>query len=206
MNATATTPARPVNQRRRIAVLRLSALAAAPAILCARAPWTGPVFEVLEVSGVLLLIMAVLGRLWAILYIGGHKNGTVMQEGPYSVCRHPLYTFSLVGIAGFGLMLGSVVVTAAITALAFVIFARTARREEQFLRATFGSRWDDYAARVPALVPNPRLFATAGTISVRVAPLRGNLGDALVFLAAIPLAEAMEGLKLAGLVPTFPVW
>lgn len=199
-------PPRPMNQRRRIAVLRLTGVAALPAILFVRTPWSGPVFEVLEVVGVLLLIAAVLGRMWAILYIGGHKNGSVMQQGPYSVCRHPLYSFSMLGIAGFGLMLGSIVVTAAITALAFAIFALTARREEQYLRASFGAQWDGYAARVPALVPKPRLFATDDTITVRVAPLRGNLGDALVFLSAIPLAEALEGLKAAGMLPTFPIW
>lgn len=201
-------PARPVNQRRRVNVLRATFLLCLPAILFTRSAWTRPewVFEVLEVTGIALVIAAVLGRFWAILYIGGHKNRRVVDSGPYSMCRHPLYAASILGVAGFGLMLGSVMLTALLAGLAFAILTLTARREEAFLRATFGTDYARYAARVPRILPDPRLFASDDSVTFSVAHLRHNLRDALLFLLTIPLAEMMEGIKQAGLLPTVPLW
>jgi protein-S-isoprenylcysteine O-methyltransferase Ste14 len=197
--------ATPFNQRIRIWGLRLFFVLALPLILFSRSAWSEPewVFDILEVSGIALVIAGVLGRFWAILYIGAMKNRTVMQEGPYSICRHPLYLFSTIGVTGFGLMLGSLVLTGFLGVSVFLILTATAKREELFLRATFGADYDAYAARVPRIWPRPSLFQTGPEISVSVKALRTNFADALVFLVLIPLAELMESVKEAGLVPTF---
>src|SRR5690348_8154731 len=34
-------------------------------------------------------------RFWATLYVGGRKEEQLIMEGPYSICRHPLYLGSL---------------------------------------------------------------------------------------------------------------
>lgn len=51
----------------------------------------------------LKIVACVLIGFWSILYIGGRKNQMIMQDGPYSMCRHPLYLFSTIGVFGFGL-------------------------------------------------------------------------------------------------------
>lgn len=197
---------RPANQRLRIAVLRLMFIAAAVPLLLGVPLW-GPVpAAVLKVAGLFGIVTAVLGRFWAILYIGGRKNAEVMQDGPYSVCRHPLYLFSTIGVAGFGLMLGSLVFAAALGLLAFAVLSFTAAREERFLRATFGQAYGDYAARVPRLMPRPGLFRTAREVTFRVGTLRTNLADAAVFLSAIPVAEAIRLAHEAGLLRGFRIW
>ncbi len=185
---------RPFNQRIRIWGLRLFFVAAVPLILFTRSAWAEPdwVFDILEVSGVFLIIGGVLGRFWAILYIGAMKNQAVMQDGPYSICRHPLYLFSTMGVVGFGLMLGSLVLTAFLGLSVFLILSATAAREEMFLRENFGAAYDDYAARVPRIWPRPSLFRTEPEVPVSVKALRVNFADALVFLAFIPLAELTE--------------
>jgi protein-S-isoprenylcysteine O-methyltransferase Ste14 len=199
---------RPFHQGIRIAVLRGSFLLALPLILFTRSAWTDPewVFEIMEVTGIFLVILAVLGRFWAILYIGAVKNRTVMQDGPYSICRHPLYLFSTLGVVGLGLMLGSLLVTAILGVATFAILTATAKREEAYLRSSFGQDYTDYAARVPLIWPRPSLFRAEPTVTATVAALRVNFADALVFLAFIPLAELMEGIKEAGLVPTLLVF
>lgn len=196
----------PFNQTIRINTLRALFLAALPLILFSHSAWPDAVFELLEIIGLALVITAVLGRFSAILYIGGHKNKTVMQDGPYSICRHPLYLFSTIGVIGFGLMLGSIVLTFLIGGLAFVVLSMTARQEEAFLRGTFGPAYDEYAARVPMILPNFGNFRTEGQISVSVAHLRINLMDALVFLLFIPFAELMEYLKEMQVLPSIPLW
>jgi protein-S-isoprenylcysteine O-methyltransferase Ste14 len=195
-----------VNQAVRINILRLAFLLCLPAIVFTQSVWPEVAFELMEIVGLAAIIAAVLGRFWSILYIGGHKNNTVMQAGPYSVCRHPLYLFSTLGVLGLGLMLGSIVLALVFACLTLLILSVTARKEEAILRGRFGSAYDDYAARVPMILPKPSLFQSPQSITVSVPHLRENLMDALVFLSFIPLAELMEMLKEMSLLPTFPIF
>jgi protein-S-isoprenylcysteine O-methyltransferase Ste14 len=201
-------PSRTRFERARINVLRATFILLLPLILFSRPIWdrTHWLFEIFEVIGIALLIAGVLGRFWAILYIGGRKNDMVMQDGPYSICRHPLYLFSTVAVAGFGLMLGSLVLTVVFTALTFAILSQTAAREEVRLRELFGTTYDTYAARVPRIWPKLSLFQTEPEVTFRVDHLRTNLMDALVFLTFIPIAEFAQELKEAGWLPTFPIF
>lgn len=196
----------PVNQAIRVNILRFAFICALPLAFFTRSAWEEVVFETLEVLGLALIISAVLGRFWSILYIGGHKNNTVMRDGPYSICRHPLYLFSTLGVLGFGLMLGSIVLTLVLGGITLAILSVTARKEEAFLRGQFGPSYDAYAAEVPMLLPRLSGFQTTPTITVSVPHLRQNLMDALVFLCFIPLAEVLEHVKEAGLLPTIPIW
>ncbi len=196
----------PVNQAIRVNILRLAFLLAVPLLIFTHSAWPEPVFEVLEVLGLALIITAVLGRFWSILYIGGHKNQTVMQDGPYSVCRHPLYLFSTLGVLGLGLMLGSIVMTIFLGGMTFAILSATARKEEAFLRGQFGPDYDAYAARVPMIVPRLSGFRTEGEVTISVPHLRQNLMDALVFLSFIPLAEALEFLNENHMLPGMAIW
>jgi protein-S-isoprenylcysteine O-methyltransferase Ste14 len=199
---------KPFDQRIRIAALRVLFVLCVPLILFTSSAWTDPgwVLESIEVVGTLLIIFAVLGRFWAILYIGGHKNEMIMQEGPYSICRHPLYFFSTLGVVGFGLMLGSFLLTAFLSIAVFLILTATASREEAYLRAGFGPAYDVYAAQVPRIWPKPSLFHSEPTVLVKIATLRVNFFDALVFLGFIPLAKFIEQIKEMGLVRTWPIY
>lgn len=55
------------------------------------------------ISGILFLVgclcvgAAMAGRIWCAQYIAGYKNDVLVREGPYSVCRNPLYFFSFLG-------------------------------------------------------------------------------------------------------------
>lgn len=196
----------PANQELRILILRIVFVLMLPLIFFTRSAWPQLAFEALEIIGVALVITAVLGRFWAILYIGGNKNQQIMQDGPYSICRHPLYLFSTIGVLGLGFMLGSIVLTLVLGLLTFVILTATARREEAFLRGTFGDAYDRYSARVPMILPRLSGFHTSPAVTFSVPHLRGNLFDALVFLAFIPLAATQEMLAKFAVLPTFPIW
>lgn len=198
----------PFDQRIRIAALRIIFLLALPLIVFTRSAWMEPdwFFDLFEVTGLMLIITGVLGRFWSILYIGGHKNHQVIQIGPYSMCRHPLYLFSTIGALGFGMMLGSVVLTALLGGVIFWVLSATARREEVFLRAEFGTSYDEYAARVPAILPRLSLYSAPETAEFNVATLRRNLMDALVFLSLIPVAEFMEFLHESTALPYVLIW
>lgn len=195
---------RPVNQKIRFWIVRVAVILCLPLIVFSESEWAGTwLHPVLEALGSLTIVAAVLGRFWAILYIGGHKNRQVVQEGPYSMCRHPLYFSTTMGAIGLGVMLGSLVLAAVLGVVAFTILTMTASREERFLRAEFAPEYDNYAARVPRIWPKPWLFHTAPEVTFNTHTLRTNLADALGFLALIPFAELMEYLREVGVVGSF---
>ena len=195
---------KPFNQKIRVWIARLVALAFIPVIVFMQSAWSETVLQpILEVVGALVVVAAVLGRFWAILYIGGRKNHQVVQDGPYSMCRHPLYLSTTVGAIGLGLMLGSFVLAAVLGLIAFVILSMTAAREETFLRVEFAPDYDLYAQRVPRIWPRLSLFQTPVEVTFNALVLRRNLADALGFLALIPLAELMETLRESGVLGSF---
>jgi len=195
------TSPKPVNQKARFWVARIAVLICGPIIVFTQSAWAdyAVLRASLEVIGILTIVAAVLGRFWAILYIGGRKNDEVVQIGPYSMSRHPLYFSSTLGVIGFGLMVGSVVLAAVLGVVTFVILSQTAKREERFLRAEFAPAYDEYATRVPRIWPRPSLFSTPSEVSFNTRTLRTNLADAMGFLALIPVAQIINGLHEAQL-------
>ena len=186
----------PFDQRIRIGALRLGALLLVPLLVLTRPyfPEEGLLVEAMELAGVVLILACVLGRFWAILYVGRHKNKEVVTDGPYSMTRNPLYFFSTLGALGFGLMFGKLSLALLLAGAVFAILYATARREEAFLRAEFGPAYAAYAARVPMFLPDPRLFRTEATVLASTRAIGRSLLDAFVFLAAFPLAELAEAL------------
>jgi protein-S-isoprenylcysteine O-methyltransferase Ste14 len=93
-----------------------------------------------------------LGRLWssAITRKEGHR---IIDDGPYALVRHPIYTGLIVAL------LATAAAEAVVTALigtALIIFGiwLKASTEERFLMAEFdAAAYADYRRRVPMLVP-----------------------------------------------------
>ena len=56
----------------------------------------------LWLMGWLFVGVGAMGRIWYSIYISGYKNNKLVMEGPYSLCRNPLYLFSYLG--GVGIM------------------------------------------------------------------------------------------------------
>lgn len=189
-------------QKYRISILRVMFLCLVPFLFFTTSWWERflAVHETMEVIGSLLIIGGVIGRFWSILYSGGRKNVSVVQDGPYSICRHPLYLFSTMAVIGLGLHLGSLIVTFVMGGLAFLILMLTAKSEERFLLVEFGDDYRDYMARVPRIVPDLALFHTPQTVTFSTSVLRRNAADAMVFLSFLPLAEVVEYLHESGII------
>jgi hypothetical protein len=149
------------------------------------------------------VLVCFLGRLWSILYVGGRKNDELVVSGPFSMTRNPLYFFSTVGAVGIGLMFGSVLAGAMLGLASFLVFRFTARREAEFLAGRFGDAYKTYAARTPRFWPNPMLYRDQDQWLFSTSALRSTFRDGLYFLAVFPLIEAVEYLRMAGMLPSF---
>jgi protein-S-isoprenylcysteine O-methyltransferase Ste14 len=186
---------------RRVVLFLLLLVAFGALLFVSSYPERGEFHEFVEAFGVSLIGVAIVGRLWCTLYIGGRKSAEIVSDGPYSIVRNPLYVFSAIGAAGAGAQTGSAVVALTfgiVTALAFTIVAR---REETFLRGKFGSAFDAYCARVPRMLPKLSLYRDSATIVVVPKRLYTTFFDSLVFFTAMPVFELVERLQLHGVLP-----
>jgi len=159
------------------------------------------VHEMIEWAGIVLIVLCILGRTWASLYIGGRKIEEFVQTGPYSVTRNPLYFFSFLGAAGVGAQVGSVTLALICAALAYAVFYVVVRQEEQVLAARYGEAYRKYLATVPRFIPKPSLWHDEPTLTIRPPRVLMTFADALVFLLAVPAAEFFEHLQEIGMIP-----
>jgi len=93
-----------------------------------------------------------LGREWSLeaRVVEGHRLATA---GPYRMVRHPIYTAMLGMLVAQGLVVSHWIgLLAGIAIFTLGTWIRV-RSEEKLLRGQFGSEYEEYARRVPAVVP-----------------------------------------------------
>lgn len=177
------------------------------AVSTSRYPVGGSLHEMVEWTGIVLIVACILGRTWASLYIGGRKIDQLVMVGPYSVTRNPLYFFSILGAIGVGMQIGSIVLGLICGALAAIVFTIVVMQEERLLAARYKKRYRDYLATVPRFVPDPRRWRDEKTLTIRPPRVLMTFADALVFLLSVPVAEGFEHLQELGVIPVlFHLW
>jgi protein-S-isoprenylcysteine O-methyltransferase Ste14 len=100
--------------------------------------------------------------IWARVYLGSNwsRSVTIKQGhelitgGPYCLVRHPIYTGLLTGFLGTAIAIGQVRGLVAFVFLFAMLWFKL-RLEERWMRLQFGEVYEQYAQRVPALVPLP---------------------------------------------------
>ena len=99
-----------------------------------------------------MLAVRELGKQWSLTarVLDTHE---LVQSGPFAQVRHPIYS----ALLGLLLATGLALSTALLTSVAAVVYLAgtywRATREEALLRGHFGAAYDDYARRVPRLLP-----------------------------------------------------
>ena len=156
--------------------------------------------EAIEMAAFGLIALAVLGRTWCTLYIGGRKKRALVDTGPYSLSRNPLYLFSVAGALGIGMTTGSLTLGLLLAAFTFFVFDQVIRREEAFLGAQFGPAYIDYGRRTPRWLSLHAMWRDAAQLDVRPKLVLTTFRDASLMLMALPVVEGIETLRgLAGL-------
>jgi len=118
-------------------------------------PGTNPLLrDVVIILGTLLIGAGASLRLWAGLYIGGHKERRLVREGPYSCVRNPLYLGNLLAAAGITALTGSPLVAALTLTVTTAVYLTTIAQEEKKLLPLFGSSYAAYLREVPSLLPH----------------------------------------------------
>lgn len=192
-----------VQALRRLALaLLIMGMAFALLFVCSNWFHTHPlIYTTIEHIGIFLIFICIFGRSWCALFIGGHKKATLIDAGPYSLVRNPLYVFTLIGVAGVGAQTSSLVVTAFGVAVAAVVFAIVVRKEEKYLQARFGESYEQYVNRVPRFLPNFKGYSCEAQLTINMRLVGRTFIEACYFLVAIPAIDAVELARELGWLP-----
>ncbi len=105
-------------------------------------------------TSLILSYMAVntLGKQWSVAaqVVESHE---LVTSGPYAWVRNPIYTAMTGMLIATGLAVSTLSVLIAAVLLSLVGILIRVRLEERLLRARFGELYEEYARRVPALLP-----------------------------------------------------
>lgn len=159
--------------------------------------------ESLELAGYVLITICAIGRIYSTAFIGGLKNENLITWGPYSLCRNPLYFFSLLGAAGIGLMSTSLLAFIIIFAGFTFIYIGLIRREEEFLKEKFGKTFEEYAQKTPRLLPSFKNYTCPAELAFQPKYLTKSVFDAIWWFVPYPLFEMADYLKETGMIDPF---
>jgi protein-S-isoprenylcysteine O-methyltransferase Ste14 len=192
------------SQATRKAVLAISCLLGVSIFFVADSYWPdgGFVHESIEWVGAALISICVIGRTWCVFYVGNSKNTSVVNDGPYSITRHPLYVFSIIGAIGVGAQAGGF--TAALVAgfVTWAVLLRMSQIEEDHMLGISGAQYFEYMMRVPRFVPNFSLYHSRDSLQVFPRQIAITFFDAVLFFVAVPVMEVFDWLHDAGILPT----
>lgn len=148
--------------------------------------------------GVILVAVASLGRMWCSVYIAGYKNNELVTCGPYSLCRNPLYLFSMVGVVGVGFSTETLVLPLCGLLLFAIYYPFVIKSEERRLESRFGVAFKEYKRKVPSFLPRLSSFEEPAQYTVNPIIYRRHMVSALWFVWLVGILEVIEGLKEAG--------
>jgi protein-S-isoprenylcysteine O-methyltransferase Ste14 len=193
----------PIIEKLRIPLSRLFAIALLIVILFSESKWDESIIElVLFAGGCFLVAIASLGRLWCSLYIAGYKTDTLITQGPYSMCRHPLYFLSFLGALGVGLATETLLIPLIILIGFGLYYPYIMRSEEADLLQRHGDVYRSYRDATPLFFPNLSMLQEPQSYTVNTQIFRQHIFDALWFIWLIGIMEIIEGFHKLGIIPT----
>lgn len=154
-------------------------------------------------TGYFFVIACVLGRIYCSIFISRLKNKQLIDIGPYSVVRNPLYAFSFIGTLGLVLQTGFVSI-AILTILLFCLYyPYIVKSEESKLVRKFGQEYLNYLERVPRWIPRTFKMKLPDNVQACPAVIATSIRDAALFFLAIPCFKLFEHLHAWHIVPTW---
>lgn len=162
-----------------------------------------PIDIIFEALGLFLLTLCSMGRLWALLYISGYKKLKLITEGPYSIVRHPLYVFSLIGAVGIGLTSENMLVLMALVIFYLSYYPLTIIVEEKKLIDKFGQAYLDYIKRTPRFLPKLSLYKSSSQVVINADIFLKNIAAGMWFIWIFIALDFIEAFQQNGFIPVF---
>ena len=155
-------------------------------------PEGSPADLVLSALGWAAFVAGAILRFWATIYIGGYKGHRVVCQGPYSLCRHPLYVGAFLIVFSAAVMLGSVTALAAVLLTGLIYYFLVIPAEEEHMAEQLGEEYRLYCQSTPRVLLRIRKPVTPDYIEIKVRSLWLELKRSAVWLL-IPIGCEVMG-------------
>jgi len=187
----------------RIALLRLVFVPIVFVAIFIRPSWSleSTIAFVVELGGYLFLLAGLVIRIWCTFYIGSRKSKELIAEGPYSICRNPLYIGSFLLAIGAGLCFENLLILILVPAIIIPIHIIAARMEETHLESKFGEQYQMYKQKVPRFRPRFSNYKSPDMIEVNVHSIRRIAVDTVGVLLLPEIEDLLELLHEHGVIP-----
>ena len=188
-------------ERYRIILSRIVAITILFLLLTTQSMWetkNETITFALFFTGMILVGIASLGRMWCSLFIAGYKDDKLVTEGPYSICRNPLYFFSMIGVFGIGCATETFTFPVVFILLFALYYPFVIKSEERRLKQLFGVAFEQYTKTISAFFPRLSTFSEPKTYIVKPSVYRKHIFSALWFVWIIGFLEVIEGLREIG--------
>ena len=127
----------------------------------------------------------------------------LVKSGPYSLCRNPLYFFSMLLGIGFGFCTETLTIPILIAVALSLLYYFQIKREERQLLPLFGEEYEIYRENIPAFFPSFRHYMEPEEITISPRLLKRGLFGIAFLLLLIGVFELLESLHQVGILP---VW
>ncbi len=112
------------------------------------------------IAGAALVLAGMLFCVWARVILGTNWSGTVtikedhqlIQNGPYQIVRHPIYTGLLIALLGTAFVFGLARCFMGVLVVGLALWLKS-QTEERFMLQQFGEQYAHYRKEVRALIP-----------------------------------------------------
>jgi protein-S-isoprenylcysteine O-methyltransferase Ste14 len=155
----------------------------------------------MEFGGYLFLLAGLVIRIWCSFYIGSRKSKELIHEGPYSICRNPLYIGSFLLAIGVGLCFENVVILVLVPAIIIPVHTIAAKMEEAHLASKFGAQYQSYKQNVPRFWPRLSNYNSPAIIGVDVHSIQRIAMDTVAVLLLPEIEDLLELLHENGIIP-----
>ncbi len=156
----------------------------------------------LFVFGAILCGIGTLGRLWCSTYIAGYKDDRLITQGPYSLCRNPLYFFSAIGALGVTLATETLSIPLLILIAFGLYYPFVIKDEERALEKRYASAYLSYRTETPIFIPKLSSFSEPAEYLIRPPVLKRHFMDAIWFVWFFGMVAGIVKLHTVGHLPT----
>jgi protein-S-isoprenylcysteine O-methyltransferase Ste14 len=155
------------------------------------------IHSLIEIVSYALVAAATVGRLWCGLYLRAQKPKKLCQQGPYSICRNPIYVFNCLGGIGVAVASGRVALMIGIPALLCAYYLFAIKSEEKTLLERYGKEYEAYCAAVPRMIPRFGRYWSSTTLAVTPGHYLRGIVKAMVYFWIVFALQLIDTLKVA---------
>ncbi len=162
-------------------------------------------YNVFELTGFILVLIGVFGRIWSSLYIEGNKTSNLIIKGIYALSRNPLYFFSFLLLLGYCFVIKSIIIVCMALLVWILIYPRTIKHEEEKLLKIHKDEYLDYYNRTPKIIPNFFLFKKSekgSKIDVTINNVERVLVESFGFILFFEIISFLNYLHYSNILPS----